>query len=58
MEKDLFTSEEMKNLLTEQGIVLIDYTKLKTLQRKQMAWRPTFHYDQVYKKYLGMLGGF
>ncbi len=56
MEMDLFTDPATEKLLKDMGVVLIDYQAIKRLQRKQMQWQPNFSFEQVYKKYLKMLG--
>jgi chitin disaccharide deacetylase len=56
MEMELFTDPATAKLVQSLGIVLIDYQVLKKLQREQMKWQPQFSFEQVYKKYLKMLG--
>jgi chitin disaccharide deacetylase len=56
MEMDLFSHPDTAKIIKDQGVILIDYQALKILQRKQMQWRPQYSFNQVYKKYLKMLG--
>lgn len=52
---DIFCDPELKQVVEEQNIKVIDFTSLRKWQREQMNWNPSFRAEDVYDEYVAIL---
>lgn len=49
---EIFCDPELKKIVEEENIKIIDFTTLREWQRKQMNWQPSFRAEDVYDEYV------
>jgi len=55
-EMRVFCDEEVRQLIKDQNITIINYLPLKKLQREKMNWNPNFRAADVFERYKKLLG--